>query len=601
MASGVEEPERPPRVAGHEVEEKPCTSEQQIEILHSSQKNLNYDEADQEPVLHARTWIALGAMVMLNMVQLIALNGPPVFLGTIAAEFGQQDLQSWVPNSLSLVQAVLGPVISSGSDMFQARKTLLVGSCLIAVVGAAIVPRSQSLYQVIAGQSLIGVGFASVPLAYCVPSEIVPRKWRPMVQASMQIGGFAGAMIAPVILGEFLQADSVGGWRNFYWVQMSLWALTTIGIFAGYRPPKRHTRLDHLSAWQKLGMMDWIGSFLVTAGLTLFLTGLSLGGGLYAWTNARVLSTLIIGGALLVAFGLFEWLGTKTGIFTHELFTGPNGAGRTAWISVLLIFIEGFVAASFVIFYPVMTELLFTTEPMKVVARQEGFYVGCFIGSAVFGYLSSKLRSVREGTAVGYLLLTGGLVGFATIQPGDSVNAIAFAVLSGLGLGVILALVISAIQLCTPHHLIATSTAVLTTTRALALTVGVSVYSAVFTDAIDKKTPAMIASAAAKNGVPVTSIPEFVEAFLGKDSNALGKISGVTPSVLAACAVAVKHASADSLRLVFIIAAPVSALAVLLCYFMADLRTLMDYRVDAPLEELHAKQHDGEDDGHKAV
>lgn len=33
--------------------------------------------------------------------------------------------------------------------------------------------------RLIAAQTLIGVGFASVPLAYSVPSEILPRKWRP--------------------------------------------------------------------------------------------------------------------------------------------------------------------------------------------------------------------------------------------------------------------------------------------------------------------------------------------------------------------------------------------------------------------------------------
>lgn len=238
---------------------------------------------------------------------------------------------------------------------------------------------------------------------------------------------------------------------------------------------------------------------------------------------------------------------------------------------------------------------------MKVVARQEGFYVGCFIGSAVFGYLSSRLRSVREGIAAGYLFLTGGLIGLTTIQPGHSVSAVSFAVLTGLGLGVILVLIVTAIQLCTPHHLIATSTAVLTTTRALALTVGVSVYSAVFTGAIGTKLPSQLASAAVKNGVSGTLVPEFVQAFLGKDSAALGKIAGVTPSVLAAAVAAVKQASADSLRLVFIIAAPVSAVAVLLCYFLADLRTLMDYRVDAPVEELHAKNHHDQDVGHEAV
>ena len=46
-------------------------------------------------------------------------------------------------------------------------------------VGSAIAPGSQSIYRLIVAQILIGAGFANVPLAYCVPSEILPRKSRP--------------------------------------------------------------------------------------------------------------------------------------------------------------------------------------------------------------------------------------------------------------------------------------------------------------------------------------------------------------------------------------------------------------------------------------
>jgi MFS family permease len=84
-----------------------------------------------------------------------------------------------VPNALSLVQAVLAPVISSASDTFQARKLLLVGPSIISFIGAAIAPGSNNIYRLIVAQILIGFGFATVPLAYCVPSEILPRKWRP--------------------------------------------------------------------------------------------------------------------------------------------------------------------------------------------------------------------------------------------------------------------------------------------------------------------------------------------------------------------------------------------------------------------------------------
>src|ERR1700754_4715586 len=99
---------------------------------------------------------------------------------------------------------------------------------------------------------------------------------------------------------------------------MALWGLTAVGIFVGYRPPKRHTRLDHLSFWQKLTHLDLPGFGLLTKGLTLFLTGLNLGGGLFSWTNARVLALLIVGIVVLIGFGVYEWKGTKTGILHHE-------------------------------------------------------------------------------------------------------------------------------------------------------------------------------------------------------------------------------------------------------------------------------------------
>jgi MFS family permease len=100
-------------------------------------------------------------------------------LSYIGAGLNNATIDTWIPNALSLVQAVLCPVMSSASDTFQARKILLVGSSVISFIGAAIAPGSDNIYRLIGAQGLIGVGFAAVPLAYAVPSEILPRKWRP--------------------------------------------------------------------------------------------------------------------------------------------------------------------------------------------------------------------------------------------------------------------------------------------------------------------------------------------------------------------------------------------------------------------------------------
>ena len=135
---------------------------------------------------------------------------------------------------------------------------------------------------------------------------------------------------------------------------MALWGATAIGVLLGYRPPKRHTRLDHLSFLQKIGHLDLAGCGLLTTGLALFLTGLNLGGGLFTWTNVRVLTTLIIGIVVLICFGVYEWVGTKTGILNHDLFRGGKAMGRTFAICVSLIFIEGIMLFSYIIFYPVL-------------------------------------------------------------------------------------------------------------------------------------------------------------------------------------------------------------------------------------------------------
>ena|SRR5947209_5094576 len=135
---------------------------------------------------------------------------------------------------------------------------------------------------------------------------------------------------------------------------MGLWGASGLGILVGYRPPKRHTRLDHLGFWQKIGHLDLPGFALFAAGLSLFLVGLNLGGEKYPWTSVRVLGTLVTGLVVLMVLGVYEWKGTSTGFLHHDLFRGPNGMGRTFAISVWLIFAEGILLFSYVVFYLIL-------------------------------------------------------------------------------------------------------------------------------------------------------------------------------------------------------------------------------------------------------
>jgi hypothetical protein len=213
------------------------------------------------------------------------------------------------------------------------------------------------------------------------------------------------------------------------------------------------------------------------------------------------------------------------------------------------------------------------------------------LSTIVYGFASTKLKTIRGPLCVGFLILTGGLVGLATTQPGDSTKAIVFSGIVGLGFGAPLALIIAGVQLSTPYHLIATATALTTSTRAVAAAMFTAIYSAVVNNRLGKYIPSYVGEAAVRAGLPVTSVPAFVGALASQNVTALPHVPGVTPVIISAGVGALKHAFADGIRAVFMIAAPFGAAACVSCFLLGDMKSVMNYHVDAPMEDLHAKHH----------
>lgn len=195
--------------------------------------------------------------------------------------------------------------------------------------------------------------------------------------------------------------------------------------------------------------------------------------------------------------------------------------------------------------------------------------------------------------------MTAGLAGLATVQPGQSATAIAFACVAGLGFGAPLVLTVSGAQLVVPHKVLATASAVTTTARAIGAAIFTAIFSAAFNARIKEYLPRYVAGAAQSSGLPASSIPAFIQALSTGQTAALAKVPGVTPEIIAKGAGALQQAYADSIRVVFIIAAPFALLACIASFFLGDLKKTMNYRVEAPVEELHAKRdHHSGAEGH---
>jgi hypothetical protein len=57
--------------------EKSSVEEHDSEHVITSSANVEYNNDEEQPEIHARTFVALAAMFLLNLVQLVALQGPP--------------------------------------------------------------------------------------------------------------------------------------------------------------------------------------------------------------------------------------------------------------------------------------------------------------------------------------------------------------------------------------------------------------------------------------------------------------------------------------------------------------------------------------------
>lgn len=92
-------------------------------------------------------------------------------------------------------------------------------------------------------------------------------------------------------------------------MMIALNVAATLLLYFFYHPPSFGMKHDPNRKWEFIKHFDYIGMFLVTAGLMLFIMGITWGAQLYPWKSAHVISTMVIGGLLIIAFFLWEIYG----------------------------------------------------------------------------------------------------------------------------------------------------------------------------------------------------------------------------------------------------------------------------------------------------
>ncbi|KZS91830.1 MFS general substrate transporter [Sistotremastrum niveocremeum HHB9708] len=239
----------------------------------------------------------------------------------IASQFSRLDLQSWVGTIYLLTSTVFLPIFASFADIF-GRHWAMQLSLILFLIGSALSTAAQNMAMVLAGRGIAGIGAAgliSVVRVLFADSRSLDAN---NIQATIFIILYCIAWSVGPTIGGLLTSVS------FRWVfainlppcvlSMALVFFLLRGHVKGPQPPSRQRARRSLGLIsptdfttptyrEKILSLDFIGAFLFVGGGLLVLLGLTWGSST-VWRSARVVTSLTVGGVLLIACVVWEWL-----------------------------------------------------------------------------------------------------------------------------------------------------------------------------------------------------------------------------------------------------------------------------------------------------
>ena len=155
----------------------------------------------------------------------------------IAAAVGGSAETVWLSQAVALLTCVLALPVSQAADLW-GRKWFIVLLTALGAVGSIIVSRATSMRMAVAGEVVSGLAYGSQPLLYAVASEILPRRFRPVAQAGINVA-IALAGIFALLVGSTLVLNYTEGFRIFWYITAAIMALSALICALLYNPPPR--------------------------------------------------------------------------------------------------------------------------------------------------------------------------------------------------------------------------------------------------------------------------------------------------------------------------------------------------------------------------
>jgi len=471
-------------------------------------------------------------------------------LPTIVGDLGGLNHLSWVVTSYLLASTISTPIYGKLGDMY-GRKPVFLVAILIFLAGSMLAGLSQEMAELIGFRALQGVGAGGLMVgAQAIIADIVPPRERGRYMGL--IGSvFALASVAGPLLGGFLTSIS---WRWIFYVNVPIGIVAVVIV---------STRL-HLHTPHRQHRVDYLGAALLSGGVGALILLATWGGTQYAWGSTEIVGLGIVGVALLA---LFVWQEHRAAepllplqLFRSRIFSVANAMGFTI----------GMAMFGAIIFIPLFLQIVYGASPTGSGLRMIPLMAGLLVTAVLSGRAISRIGRYRPfpiaGTAVlvvGMFLLS--LLGVAT----PPWVASAYMVVVGVGLGLVMQVLVLAVQNDARPQDIGVATSSATFFRSMGGAFGVALFGTIFATRLSDQ---------------LAGLPQRVTAHLGSGVQLNpAQIDQLPPRVHDV----VLQAFAHSLSGVFLFGMALALVPFVLSWFLKEIplrTTVTDAAEAAPLE-----------------
>lgn len=340
-------------------------------------------------------------------------------------------------------------------DRFGHSRMLVIGQGLVAM-GALLGYLAPSLSLLTAARILMAAGGAVL-----VPATVaLLRRELPAERRGRAYGAFGAVMALAAAMGPIMGGELV---KAFGWPSVFAANLPVLAVSAALSALAGPVALEPASA--TAARFDWIGSALLTGGLSAIIVGLRPDG-----DQAAVLVT--VGAGVLVLFALWERR-ARDPVVAFSLFRSvPFSAGT------VLIAVQNLVMYSLVFEIPLIASALFHLEARGTGRLLVSLMLAMVITSPVAGHLADRLGARALAIAGSFVALLG-IAGITWIDLSTPTELLAPLALLGVGLGLATPAAQSASIAAVPADRAGMAAGVASTMRYLGGIAGIAVLSLV--------------------------------------------------------------------------------------------------------------------------